>query len=134
MSRSAFSAKVFAVYVFFISIVLIVAPNFLLSIFQMPRTSEVWIRVVGVPVLSIAIYAWVAAKHDDTPFFVASVYTRCMVFAAFTTFAALGLASPMLVLFGVVDLLGAAWTHFALKADARADLVKASGYATGRPI
>ncbi len=118
MSKSAFSAKVFAVYLFFVGVVLVAAPNFLLSIFRIPQTSEVWVHVVGVLAFNIGIYAWVAAKHEDKSFFVASVYTRFLVFGAFTTFTVIGLASPMLVLFGVVDLLGGTWTYLALKADA----------------
>ncbi|WP_317203366.1 hypothetical protein [Janthinobacterium sp.] len=119
MSKSAFSAKVFAIYLFVVGAVLIVAPNFLLSIFRISPTSEVWIHVVGVTVFMIGVYAWVAAKHDNKPFLEASVYTRFVVFVAFTTFAVIGLASPMIVLFGVADLLGGIWTHFALKADAQ---------------
>jgi hypothetical protein len=120
MSRSAFSAKVFAIYLFVIGPVLVVAPNFLLGLFRIAPSTEVWIRVVGLIACMLGVYVWVAAKHDDRPFLEASVYTRCVVFLAFLTFALLGLASPMIVLFGVVDLLGGLWTHFALKADARA--------------
>lgn len=119
MSKSAFSAKVFAIYVFVVGAMLVVAPNFLLSIFRIPPTSEVWIHVVGVIAFNIGIYAWVAAKHENKPFLEASVYTRFVVFVAFTTFAVIGLASPMIVLFGVADLLGGIWTYFALKADAQ---------------
>lgn len=122
MSKSAFSAKVFAVYIFLVGIVLVVALNFLLSIFQMQQTTEVWIRVVGVLASMIGVYAWVGAKHNDKPFLVASVYTRFLVFAAFTTFAVFGLVSPMLIIFGVVDLLGGVWTYFALKADVSAKI------------
>ncbi len=120
MSKAALSSKVFAVYLFFVGVVFVVAPNLLLSIFQIPQTTEVWIRVVGVLAFNIGVYAWVAAKHEDTSFLVASVYTRFLVFVVFMTFAVIGLASPMLALFGVVDLLGGIWTHFALKADASA--------------
>ena len=119
MSRSAFSAKVFAIYLFIAGAVLVVAPNFLLSVFQLPGTSEVWIRMMGVIVVNIGLYAWVAARHEDKHFLEASVYTRVIFFVAVTTFAVLGLASPMIILFGVADLLGAIWTHCALKADAR---------------
>ncbi|MES2298632.1 MAG: hypothetical protein V4582_16425 [Pseudomonadota bacterium] len=122
MSKSAFSAKVFAIYLFAIGAVLIVAPNVLLSIFGIAATSEVWIRVVGVTAFMIGVYSWIAAKHENKPFLEASVYTRAIVFATFTTFALLGLASPMIILFGAVDLLGGIWTHFALKADARSAL------------
>jgi len=48
MSKSAYSAKVFAIYLFVVGPVLVVAPNFLLSILQMPPTSEVWIHLLGV--------------------------------------------------------------------------------------
>ena len=119
MSKSAFSAKVFAIYLFVIGALLVLVPNFVLSIFRIPPTSEVWIHVVGLIAFMIGVYAWVAAKDENKPFLEASVYTRLVVFVAFTTFAVIGLASPMIVLFGVADLLGGIWTYFALKADAR---------------
>ena len=119
MSKSAFSAKVFAIYLFIVGAMLVVAPNLLLSIFRIPPTSEVWIHVVGVTAFMIGVYAWVAARHEIKPFLQASVYTRFVVFGVFTVFAVIGLASPMIVVFGVADLLGGLWTHFALKADAQ---------------
>jgi hypothetical membrane protein len=122
MSNSALSAKVFAVYLFLVGIALVVDPNSLLSIFQIQPTSEVWVHIVGVLAFMIGVYAWVAAKHDFRPFLVASVWTRLLVCAAFTTFAVIGLASPTLIIFGVADLLGGAWTFFALKADASASI------------
>jgi len=119
MSRSAFSAKVFAVYLFVVSPVLVFAPNFLLTMFGIAPTSDVWIRVVGVIAFNLGIYAWVAARHENRPFLEASVYTRGSVFCAFVVFALMGLASPMIVLFGTIDLCGGLWTWYALKADAR---------------
>jgi hypothetical protein len=119
MSRSAFSAKFFAIYLFVVGAVLVIAPNFLLSILGIPTTSEVWIHVVGVIAFMIGVYAWDAAKNESKSFLEASVYTRFAVFVAFTTFAVVGLASPMIALFGVADLLGGVWTYFALKADAQ---------------
>ncbi len=41
MSKSGPSAKVFAVALFFVGVVFVAAPNFLLSIFRIPQTSEV---------------------------------------------------------------------------------------------
>jgi hypothetical protein len=115
MSKSAFSSKVFAIYLFIVGAVLVVAPNVLLSIFQLPKTSEVWIHIIGVLAFNVGVYAWVCAK--DMHFLKASVYTRFVFFVAVVTFAILGLASPIIIVFGVVDLLGGIWTHFALKAD-----------------
>jgi hypothetical protein len=118
MSKATFSARVFAVYVFAISTVLVVAPNVLLSIFGIAPTSEVWIRVAGVLAFNIGIYAWVCARYRL--FLEASIYTRALVCAAFVVFALAGLASPLIVLFGLVDLAGGIWTWRALRADARA--------------
>jgi hypothetical protein len=112
---------VFAVYLFVVSPVLVCAPNFLLTMFGIAPTGEVWIRVVGVIAFNLGVYMWVAARHENKPFLEASVYTRGSVFCAFVVFALLGLASPMIVLFGLIDLGGGLWTWYALKADARAD-------------
>jgi len=116
MSKATFSARAFAVYVFAVSTVLVVAPNLLLSMFGIAATSEVWIRVAGVLAFNIGIYAWIGAAHR--PFLEASVYTRALVFASFAVFALLGLVSPLIVVFGLVDLAGGLWTWAALKADA----------------
>jgi hypothetical protein len=64
------------------------------------------------------VYIWICAGFR--PFLEASVYTRVLVFVVFLVFAIKGLVSPMIVLFGVIDLCGGLWTWFALKADARA--------------
>lgn len=118
MSKSAVSAKVFAVYLFFAGSLLATAPNLLLSTLHIPQTSEVWIRVLGVVAFMIGVYAWIAASHAFKPFLVASVYTRCVFFLACAAFAATGLANPMIMLFGVADLVGGIWTYLALRADA----------------
>jgi len=117
MSKSAFSGKVFAIYLFVLGPVLILAPNFLLTAFGIAPTTEVWIRVVGLLAFMLGVYVWVAAKHENRPFLEASVYTRIGVFLVLSTFALLGMASPMLALFGVIDLCGGIWTYYALKAD-----------------
>jgi hypothetical protein len=119
MSKSAFSAKVFAIYLFIIGTTLVVAPNALLALFRLPPTTEVWIHVVGVVAFMLGVYAWVAARHEDRHFLEASVYTRGVVFVAFTAFALLGMASPVIILFGLADLAGGVWTYLALRADAR---------------
>lgn len=118
MSKSVLSARAFAIYLFIVGPMLVIAPNVLLAIFRLPGTTEIWIRIIGVLAFNIGVFAWVSAESRN--FLKASVYTRCIFFLATLTFAALGLASPMIIFFGVTDLLGATWTHFALKAEARA--------------
>lgn len=120
MSKPAFTLKAFGIYLLVLGVGLTTAPNLMLSLFGMPLTTEVWLRVVGVLVFNIGIYYLYAAKCEARAFFQASVYTRCLVLAAFIAFAALGLAPPMLVLFGAADFLGAIWTQLALRGEAAA--------------
>ena len=114
MSRAALSLKLFACYLFLLGVALVVAPGLLLGLFGL-AASEVWIRVVGVLAFNIGAYYWAAAACEARAVFVASVATRAIVFGAFASFAALGLAKPVLVLFGAVDLAGGLWTAAALR-------------------
>ena len=47
MSKSAFSLRVFSIYLFALGSALVAVPNLLLSFFGIPETHEVWIRIVG---------------------------------------------------------------------------------------
>lgn len=117
MSKPAFSVKIFGIYVMLLGFTLIFFPNLLLTPFGIPPANEVWIRVVGVLALNIGIYYWVAAKCEARLFFMCTVYTRALVLFAFTGFAAAGLVSPMIILFGCVDFAGGIWTLLAIRAE-----------------
>ena len=107
----------FSAYLFVLGAVLVLAPNFLLSLFGFPVTSEVWIRVVGVLVLAIGFYYYQAAKHELEPIFRATVTVRFGVLVAFILFVAFGLTKPILILFGAVDAAAAVWTAVSLRSD-----------------
>ena len=117
MSNSARSVFVFGLYLAVLGIVLLVAPNFLLGMFFLPSTTEVWIRVVGMLVLLLAFYYTQAARKEMTDFFQWTVYVRSSVIVFFAAFVLLGFSSPPLILCGVVDLLGAIWTGLALRSS-----------------
>ena len=119
MSKSALSVAVFAGYLLLLGLSLVLGPNVLLQASRMAPTGEVWIRVVGMLVLLLAFYYWNAAHTELTSFFRWTVVARSSVPLFFLAFVAAGLASPMLILFGVVDLAGALWTALALRRDAR---------------
>lgn len=115
MSKAGMSVLVFGVYLTLLGAILLVIPNLLLTVFLLPVTGEVWIRVVGMLVLCLAFYYIQAARRGLGDFFRWTVYGRCFVFVSLVLFVVLGLARPPLALFGVVDLLGAAWTTAALR-------------------
>ncbi len=120
MSKSAFSLKVFAAYLFLVGTVLVVDPNFLLGLFGLPDAQEVWVRVVGMLALILGYYYSVAAKHELTSFIRASVVGRCSVILFFSTFVLFEWAPPVLLIFGVIDLVAAIWTALCLKVEAAA--------------
>lgn len=119
MSRTALTIQAFGCYLLVLGLALLVAPNLLLALFRLPPTEEVWIRVLGVVVLNVGIYYLAAARGEAMAFFRASVVARLLVLACFAAFVLLGLASPVLLLFGLADAGGALWTWLALRSQRR---------------
>lgn len=120
MSKSAKSVMIFGWYLVALGCALLTIPNVMLGIFGLPMTSDVWIRVVGVLVLCLSFYYIQAARHGLTPMLRWTVYVRSTIIVFFAAFVLLGFASAPLVLFGVVDLAGALWTYWALRAEGAA--------------
>jgi len=115
MSRAAKSLLVFAGYVALTGTGFLLVPNILLPLLGSSTTTEPWIRVVGLLVLVLAYYYARAAGNELTEFLRWTVYGRGAVFVGFGALVVLRLAPPTLLVFGVVDLLGAIWTHTALR-------------------
>lgn len=118
MTAAARSIVYFGVYALLTGVVLLVAPNLLLSIFGLGSTPEVWIRVLGSVVVALGAYYIVMGRAEAVLFFRATLWGRAWIFVSFLGLVVVGMARPPLVLFGVVDLLGAFWTWRALKAAA----------------
>ena len=117
MSSSAFSVKVFGVYLILAGCALLLAPNAFLTMLWVPEAKEVWIRVLGSVVVIVGYYYCACGKNDVKPFFAASVYGRFFFFLCSGALVAFANAPTVLLLFGVTDLFGAAWTMFALRSE-----------------
>ena len=115
MSASARSIFVFGIYLVVIGIALLVVPNLMLKLFLLPPTEEVWVRVVGMLTLFLSFYFIQAARSEMTEFFRWTVYTRCTTIVFLVGLVFFAYASPFLIPFGLVDLLGAIWTGMALR-------------------
>ena len=115
MTAAAKSVYYFGLYLYLTGLALVFIPNMFLSAFQMPETNEVWIRVVGVLAFLFGFYYHQTGSANVSAFFKLTVIARIVVFVAFTCFVLLKYTSPMLIVFGVIDLLGAIWTWSALK-------------------
>jgi hypothetical protein len=117
MSPAAKSVCYFGFYLYLVGLMLIFLPNLFLKTFQLPATNEVWIRVVGVLAFIIGYYYHRSGVNNDQSFFKLTILARILVLVAFTAFVLLGYVSPILIGFGVIDVLGAAWTWSALRKE-----------------
>ena len=117
MTAAAKSVCYFGFYLYATGLLLIVAPNFLLSTLQIPPTNEVWIRVVGVLAFCIGYYYHRAGAGNIHAFFKHTIPTRVFVFIAFFIFVLLNYVSPLLIVFGAADLAGATWTWMTLRKE-----------------
>lgn len=117
MSRAAKSLFVFGAYICVLGLLLLLAPNPLLRLFGAPATDEVWIRLNGMFVLCLSFYYVLAARAGLTSFIRWTVWTRAAVIFFFAAFVLLLSAPKALLLFGLIDLLAAAWTWLALRKD-----------------
>ena len=118
MSYPAKTMFAFGCYLLLFGAALLLVPNLLLGFFNIPPTSEVWIRIVGMLVIFLGIYYLVAARSELRPFMVWSVRLRASVILLFGAFVILGLAPLVLLLIAAVDLGGALWTWSALRKEA----------------
>lgn len=117
MSNPARSVTVFGIYLAVAGLSFMFLPNVVLPLLGFPRTTEVWIRLVGLLTAILGLYFLYSVRHNDLHFFRASVYARVIFFAGVTLFAILSLGPPLLMAFGLLDLAGAAWTWLALRAS-----------------
>jgi hypothetical protein len=115
MTAAARSVCYFGFYLYIVGLTLIAVPNLFLQTLQLPETNEVWIRIVGVLAFGLGFYYHRTGVQNNVSFFKLTVPTRIFVCIAFVVFVLLKFVSPVLIGIGVVDLLGAAWTYFALK-------------------
>ena len=118
MSSAARSVYVFGIYLLVLGGILMGSPNTLLSVFGIASTTEPWIRDVGMLVMVIGMLDVACARTEQTGFFRTTVYTRIFALITFAVFAALGIAPSILILFGVIDAVGALWTYSALRSPA----------------
>ncbi len=119
MQAASRSIRLFGIYILVLGFVLLLIPNEFLDFFGFPVTDEPWIRVVGILVSALGYYYLVAAKNEYLAFFRATVHGRLLLFVAFIALVALGIAKPMLLLFGGIDAAAGFWTWSALRADAK---------------
>ena len=115
MTASAKSVLVHGIYLAASGALLIASPNTLLSLLGLAPTNEVWIRIVGVLTLILGFYFVQAARKNVMEFIRWTITARFTFLFFIVVFVLFGLANPIVILFGLIDLLGALWTLWTLR-------------------
>lgn len=116
MKDPVLASRVFGVYLAMSGLGFFVAPGTILPLLGLPPPTDVWIHLVGILTTILGMYFVYCAAPDQRRFFQATVIARLMFFSGVASLVVLGVAPSLLVLFGLVDLAGAAWTQLALHA------------------
>lgn len=130
MTHVAWSIRVFGIYMLLLGTTLVIAPNTLLTLFGLPTTEEVWIRVAGMMTMGLGYHYTSASLYplDLIQFYRWTVWLRPTVFLFFLAFVLLGWAGAPLLYFGIGDVVAAAWTGWAMR---RVDVSAYTAYTEG---
>jgi hypothetical protein len=119
MSRTALSIFIFGIYLIFLGITFLFVPEMIFSILAYPTPPDIASRVLGMLFLLLAYY-YIRGGLDEEgmgKFFMWTVHTRASIIVFLIVFASLQLASPIIIMFGAIDLAAAIWTFWALRKD-----------------
>jgi hypothetical protein len=114
MNPSELSVFIFGIYLIIVAAGFLFIPNIILPIFKLPKTEEQWIRVLAIVLVAVASYYIVAAMNGLTIILWTTVYVRFGVAVSFIGLVLAKKAKPPLIIFGIIDTMGALWTMFTL--------------------
>lgn len=119
MNNTAKSIFYFSFWPFVNGVVLLFFPNLLLSYVGIDSSASVIARILGMLLLFLGFYYYMAGRNDKmAPFYEWTVYTRMTAPLFVSLIVIINRASPIILLFVIVDVIGALWTLKALKYSA----------------
>ncbi len=110
MDAPTLSIFIWGIYVLLMGVLLLFIPGKTLTLFGHEKPKDHWVRVIGIIALSLGYFYLNAAQHEVYSFYWASIYARVAGFIAFSGLVIFKIAKPKIILFGLIDALGAIWT------------------------
>jgi hypothetical protein len=117
MSKSAKSVFIYGIYLAFNGIMLLLAPNVLITSLGIEPATEVWIRLSGILLMAISVYYFLAAKYELVVIMKATAFIRFTIIFFFTAFVLLDFVSQSIIVISAIDFLGGLWTYIMLKKE-----------------
>ena len=108
--RTAWSLLIFGSYAFTMGLVLLLAPEQLLPTFGFAESSGTWVHVLGFVLCCSSYYYLWAAWTGNRAFARLTVHTRLASPVVMLALMMIGKVDHMVLLFGIVDAAGGAWT------------------------
>ncbi len=115
MTHAAISMLVFGIYMGGEAAILLIIPNFLLTLFGMPPTAEIWIRAIGIALAVLSYYYIRSAFDNNVAFFRWTTQGRVLQFLLFCGLVLMYDAPGILILLAGFETLSGVWTFFALR-------------------
>jgi hypothetical protein len=115
MTTPAKTIHYFAFYMIFEVVMLLWSPPALLRMAGVDPSDAVWLRVIAGIVAGLTIYYFKVSRAQIAAMYPVTVYERSTVFVATAALFMLDHLPFVVLLVGVVDLLGALWTLWAIK-------------------
>ena len=119
MTKSAKSVFYFGIYLVLTGLLLCFIPVKFVSLFMLPEIPLGWARILGLLVMILGGYYAIAGRNNLVPFIKGTIYLRIFFLFGVIVLFASGEMPKEILPFGVIDLLGALWTMFALKSESR---------------
>ncbi len=119
MNKASTTLLVFGIYAVAVGLSLLLIPNIITGLFTLPVADEVWIRVVGILAICVGFYHIQASRDNNQDYFAMTVWGRVLFAIGMTGLALLTPNHLPLILFGLVDLLGAIWTWYAQRQEGK---------------
>ena len=107
------------VYLVVVGLVLFLAPGVLRIVMPFPAEFDWWIRVLALPVFNLGIFCMGSAQVKSKPLIKLATATRVLVMVSLAVLVALRAVPTIAIGIGVIDLISAGLTGWALAAEAR---------------
>jgi hypothetical protein len=114
---AAQSLEWFGYYVTGLALGLLLFPGFLLGLFGLAAPTEPWVRVLAIPLFNLSIFVIMIGRNGTRSQLWLSVLTRSWVLPVMAALVLAGLAPAIILLFGLVEVIGAGLTALALRAE-----------------
>lgn len=115
MNRAARSVFLFGFYVVVMGAALVVAPQAMFRLLELPPSSDGFIRMIGLLALVIGYYDIAGGKSEALIYLRASVLVRFGFATGVALIVATGQMPPALLPIGAMDFAGAVWTAWELR-------------------